>query len=267
LTVTDKSQNFMQLSHGIFYVVATVCVVVLTVIGVRTSRQVNPVLSQTADTTKELKGTAGALTGTLNQVQSTLVTAQPVMTGLAASTKQVDVTLARLNGAILQLQRPCVVKNIKGTPFFTDTYTEDAVMPCGLFADTADVMKTVRGAFGQVEVAARHENQNLTTLDKQEAQLFTDLHTLLVDGHTLLVSANTLLTDKDVVEFIQHSNNIAAHVDGVSGDIQSKTHEILYPAPCKGKMCWIKRTYTVVNGVVQLGRPAFYWGELINTLQ
>jgi hypothetical protein len=48
--------------------------------------------------------------------------------------------------------------------------------PCGTLADAAKTLGTIRGSFGQVEVAARHENKQLTLLDAQERQLFVDLH-------------------------------------------------------------------------------------------
>lgn len=51
-----------------------------------------------------------------------------------------------------------------------------AMVPCGTLADVNRTLATVRGTFGQIEVAARHENRQLGTLDRQERQLFADLH-------------------------------------------------------------------------------------------
>lgn len=258
-----KTQIYMNVAHGSFYVIAIVCIIVLTNKLSDSTRVTNASLKQVAADVGELKNTSKAMTGTLTQATTGLAAVTGVVNNLQPVISNLDVVTFRLNGAMLNLQRPCDVVNVAKSTYYTDLYSKDSVMPCGLFADTAQTMGTVRGAFGQVEVAAIHENKNLGTMDKQEAQLFADLHTLLVDGHTLLVSANTLISDKDVVDFIKHADNIADHVDALSGDIQTKTHEIIYPAPCKGKTCWIKRTYTIVNGVIKLGEPAYYWGALV----
>jgi hypothetical protein len=67
------------------------------------------------------------------------------------------------------LSAPC-------TPVKGAVYTVDHPVPCGTLADMNRTLATVRGTFGQIEVAAKHENKNLTTLDDQELALFTDLH-------------------------------------------------------------------------------------------
>jgi hypothetical protein len=53
------------------------------------------------------------------------------------------------------------------------------VSPCGTLADINKALNTIRGTAGQIEVAARHENKNLTMLDEQERTLFADLHSTL----------------------------------------------------------------------------------------
>lgn len=47
---------------------------------------------------------------------------------------------------------------------------------CGTLADVAKTLNTMRGTAGQIEIAARHENAQLATLDRDEAQLFADIH-------------------------------------------------------------------------------------------
>jgi len=74
--------------------------------------------------------------------------------------KHADNTLMAVDGVLDDLDRPC------GTS-----------KPCGTLADVAKTLGTARGAIGQVEVAAAHENANLTTLYAQEQTLFKDLHT------------------------------------------------------------------------------------------
>jgi phosphoglycerate-specific signal transduction histidine kinase len=162
--------------------------------------------------------------------------------------------------------------------------------PCGLFEDAARTLNTVRKTFGQIEIAANHEDKQLFKLDEEENQLFSDAHNSLTNLVSLEVTLNStingigpledkvgleldslhkvtgdvdaLVTDQELIDLIRHADSTAAHIDGLSGDIQQKTHELIYPAACQGKLCWAKRTYSIVRGVVQLGEPAYYWGSL-----
>jgi hypothetical protein len=53
---------------------------------------------------------------------------------------------------------------------------------CGTLADLNQTLHTVRGTFGQIETAAKHENAQLTKLDSQEKTLFDDLHGVMGDA-------------------------------------------------------------------------------------
>lgn len=66
------------------------------------------------------------------------------------------------------------------------------VAPCGTLADVNRTLATVRGTFGQVETAARHENAQLTTLDGQERALFADLHGAIGDARETITGARDL---------------------------------------------------------------------------
>ncbi len=63
--------------------------------------------------------------------------------------------------------------------------------PCGTLADVARTLNTIRGTFGQIEVAARHENRQLSILDAQERQLFEDLHGTSVQARETLSSLSS----------------------------------------------------------------------------
>lgn len=62
--------------------------------------------------------------------------------------------------------------------------------PCGTLADIARTLNTVRGTFGQIEIAANHEDKNLSTLDKQELTLFGDLHNTTLQAQNTLAGVN-----------------------------------------------------------------------------
>jgi hypothetical protein len=70
--------------------------------------------------------------------------------------------------------------------------------PCGTIADVGKTLNTVRGTFGQIEVAANHEDRNLTTLDAQELQLFTDFHGTETRLNTGLDTADALLANPNI---------------------------------------------------------------------
>jgi ABC-type transporter Mla subunit MlaD len=73
-----------------------------------------------------------------------------------------------------------------------------APAPCGAIANLNKTMATVRGTFGQVEVAANHEDRNLDTLDAQEAALFADFHGTATRANTSLDTFNGLLANPNV---------------------------------------------------------------------
>ena len=53
---------------------------------------------------------------------------------------------------------------------------------CGTLADVNRTLHTIRGTFGQIEVAAKHENAQLTKLDSQEKTLFDGNSLEVIDG-------------------------------------------------------------------------------------
>jgi len=71
-------------------------------------------------------------------------------------------------------------------------------LPCGTLADVNQTLRTVRGTFGQVEVAANHEDQQLTTLDRQERALFDGLSGTISDARETIRGAQGLTSDVSV---------------------------------------------------------------------
>lgn len=62
--------------------------------------------------------------------------------------------------------------------------------PCGTLADIAKTLGTIRQTSGQVEIAAIHENKNLSVLDEQEKVLFLDTHHTFLAAQTTINSLN-----------------------------------------------------------------------------
>lgn len=80
-------------------------------------------------------------------------------------------TLGQFNRTLVTINRPC---------------SKD--QSCGTLADVAKTLNTIRGTAGQIEIAAKHENGQLSTLDAQERELFADLHAVTVNAQQLTAS-------------------------------------------------------------------------------
>lgn len=97
---------------------------------------------------------------------------------------QINTILSELTLTLKEINRPCSGNS--------------NINPCGTIADLHKTLGTVRGTFGQIEIAANHESKNLTKLDSQEEILFNDTHkTLLSSNDTLISLTNTLNTIND----------------------------------------------------------------------
>lgn len=93
-------------------------------------------------------------------------------------TTAINQVTTNLNTSLNEINRPCEVK----------------YKTCGSIADFNRTLATARGAIGQIEIAAKHENKNLTTLDAQEHTLFLDAHNTLLAGQNTLNQGSILLT-------------------------------------------------------------------------
>ena len=132
-------------------------------------------------------------------------------------------TVQIMDGTLLAVNRPCVPG------------------PCGLLSDSAKTLNTVRGTFGQIEIAARHENKNLTTLDAQEAQLFSDTHQVLSGiaddeqaARKSIKDLDDLLISPDFLETIHNSKDISgslAHMLQTGDAVETKAAQpYLHPS-------------------------------------
>lgn len=156
-----------------------------------------------------------------------------------------------------------IAQNINKTLYTVNKNCDTA--PCGTLADVARTLNTVRGTFGQIEVAAIHENNNLTTLDSQEAQLFTDTHSVLTGAVPIetglsktIFDVDGFVTSPDLTGSIHNFNTITYNFGQTTGDFQNKFHSFLYPPKCKGFKCDIGKVYEGIKVGSQLAEPTFY---------
>ena len=204
----------------------------------------------------------------MDTVQSQIQTAASTEVGvfnttLTTETTQLNQTLARantvlssLNATVQIVNRPC-----------------GSGHPCGTLADVAKTLNTVRGTFGQIEIAANHENANLTTLDTQERTLFADLHTTLQTANTDLTGIGQTSSDIDAFvkspELASTTHNMATITGNfaqTSTDFQTKFHDVLFPPPCKGKLCVIKKVWPYIRTGTELLEPTYYGYELLQAI-
>jgi hypothetical protein len=91
-----------------------------------------------------------------------VIKAKATLTKLDTAIASASSITANINKTLDEINRPC-----------------GGHASCGTIADFNRTLASVRGAVGQVEVAAKHENAQLSTLDAQEKTLYSDLHATL----------------------------------------------------------------------------------------
>ena len=114
--------------------------------------------------------------------------------------------------------------------------------PCGTLADINKTLGTVRGTFGQIEVAANHEDKNLAMLDAQEITLFGDANHILGDTDTFIRHFDGLVTSTDVTDTIHNVNAVTYQASNVLEDTAHVTHKFAYPP----KAAWYKKVPKLV---------------------
>jgi hypothetical protein len=123
--------------------------------------------------------------------------------------------------------------------------------PCGTVADTNKTLASVRGTFGQIEIAANDFNKNETHFYEQEDVLFAN-------ANDSVKQFDALLASPDLATALHGGATTATNLGLMTGDAQTKFHDFLYPPPCVGWKCRIKGIYEGVRIGSQLAEPA-YW--------
>jgi hypothetical protein len=155
--------------------------------------------------------------------------------------KDVNKVTAQLSGVVSGLQQTVALINAPCVPG-----------PCGTIFDLSKTLNTTRLTLGQVEIAAN-------TFDKNESNFYLQEDQLYSDSEGAVKNLNTILTDPDLTGTIHNSNVITANLGQTTGDFQAKFHDFLYPPPCKGFRCDLKKGYEAVKTASYFSEPA-YWG-------
>lgn len=160
--------------------------------------------------------------------------------------------------------------------------------PCGTLENFNRTLNTVNLAAGQIVAISQFEKPQLAAINSQELQLFSDTSKVLnglsetvtttnsaivnivpveneIDTEVVALQKSTrdfdtLLLDPDIPGTLRGmsvtSNNFAA----TSTDFQNKFHDVLYPPPCKGKLCFAIKAWPYVKAASEMAEPA-YWGD------
>lgn len=145
--------------------------------------------------------------------------------------------------------------------------------PCGTLSDINKTLGTFRLTAGQIEVAANHEDKNLSTLDSQELSLF-DHTNLAISGLTGIESnLNKTTTDFDVLvsspdlsKTLGNFQTLTYNLGQTSGDLQTKLHPMLFPAPCISKFCFFKKSIPYIKGALDLSEPSYYFWQILRNI-
>lgn len=142
--------------------------------------------------------------------------------------------------------------------------------PCGTLADVAKTLGTVRGAAGQIEVAANHEDKRIGVLDAQEATIFTNTNASLLQFHADLLTANTtiasvqpvlsglerdaqalqvttesvsaLVGNEDLRATLKNTSHASASLAAIADDTRQAVHAYFHPK-------WPHKVWTAVTGI------------------
>lgn len=181
-------------------VVLCACLVSVSVASYKVAETLSATSREVSSTLVTAQATLDALNSIVPPAISTLKTVQTQANAVGkqatASLKAVTPVLHSVNNTLEAVNRLCDTwskpRDVGGNE------AERHTLPCGTLADINRTLATVRGTFGQVEIAARHETRNLDEFDAQEKQLYADFH-------QTTTSLNDLLASPEVARFLKSS--------------------------------------------------------------
>lgn len=183
-----------------------------------------------------------------------------VVTEIGATVDQASGAIAILDATLLAIERPCGNR-----------------ASCGTLADVAKTLNTVRGATGEIEIAAKHEDARIGALDSQEAQIYADTHGALQNANdslkqlhsdlqtadkaigamqpvesnlndevaamqTATANVTALVANKDLQETLKNSADASKSMAAIADDTRQAVHNYLHPK-------WPRKVWNAVTGV------------------
>jgi hypothetical protein len=200
---------------------------------------------------------------------------------MAVSVYQVS---ARVDGAISQLKVSATIAGMNQTLDAINRPCGNG-KPCGTLADVAKTLGTIRGAAGQIEVAANHEDKRIDQFDAQEATIYTNTNASLLqlredlktanttiaglqpvfvglgkDAAALQLtteSADTLISNPQIPVILNntaaatgHVQQAAGHLDAATADVQQAVHQALHPTVVHKVLSVVENVGHIVFAIV-----------------
>ncbi|MGP8269119.1 MAG: hypothetical protein ACLQLH_03550 [Terracidiphilus sp.] len=194
----------LQIAHLLLILTVTAAVGVLSIPAYRALNKIGTATDGVSAEVASLKETTGAATSTLRQAAAMLQTTNHTIAAAQPVLAKLGVTADRLNAGC-------------------------DPAPCGTLVDVNRTLATVRGTFGQIEIAARHEDRNLTTLDQQEVTLFNDFHSLAGQGTATVTDLDALLKDKAIHQSIDNFQSMTTSGASILADGAFEAHKLAHP--------------------------------------
>ena len=216
-----------------------------------------------------------AVTSAFIVVDITAIQAQKVVGHLDQVATTLNTSVTKLNG--IEDQAQVAVSNLA-----------DAT------GDWSDAMKAQIGAINQIETDVRatvwQVNHTLAKggelLDTTKEQLthigplldsfktasdklpgtMEQMNKTVASAQVDLDDIHAKLTDPATDALLTYFRDTAQHVDSISATTDKKWKALVDPAPCTGRFCWAKTTWSIVFEGARLAEPAYYTDSLINNL-
>jgi len=172
--------------------------------------------------TSTIASVGARLDASLGKLDAQVATVEPAVQKLGPVLDGLKDDTAKLGSAIDAVDRPCETRDASGKD-----------MPCGFIADADRTLAPVRGAFGSIEVAGRHWDRNLTTLDTQEATLFANFNGTAIRLNTALETLNLQMANPDLALMMHNGGEFTTTAVAVEKKLAQCTLRPTFPCVFK----------------------------------
>jgi hypothetical protein len=169
-----------------------------------------------------------------------------VVDSTKATVDHLDRSLTAVDTTLEKVNAPC--QPVRGT-----VYAPDDDKPCGTLADVQRTLHTFRATAGTVLVAGRHFDKSLTTYDKQEFTLYTNVNAAVknlgdtIDFAHALMAAHEQFLD-ELQRLAHNSADTMQETHGISKDIHTATTKMNTPKTKQQRI--LEWAPVVVKGVI-----------------
>lgn len=197
---------------------------------------------------KEVNGVVEQHSQKLDQIESAATTAVNNFSEQSdALLQQGTRAVVKVNGTLDTVNRSCGVK------------IDGKMLPCGTLADVAQTLEAYRRTGVLINVAMKHENDQLGNVDDAVAKF----DALLGTTTGTVSDVDKFVTSRDLFGAVKNLNATTGQFALMSTDAQTKFHAFLFPPPCRGWKCRIGQTINDVRIGSQFIEPAFYLRQLL----